>query len=1039
MTPSDEADSHDKTITKFLNVGVDYSDLLGQKVKVMFTKQNNVLGVYATNDNTVITANQKDVTADGAKVKVNGTSYSLDKDLVVSVDGAEQTKAYTSSDFDKPTSPDVLTLIDSDQDNKIDYIYVETVTVAKVTYATDAQIIAAGTTYRAVDNTIADGIAKDDWVIITNNLYNDNKDIVKAEMATGHVDATKAGTPNQYRIDGTWYNKGLEADNADISNSVREGVDAQYVAVNGILFYATRVTGTDGLQDVLFVTSTTASGTKAEVMYPNGATGEIRVSDKSDKVSPKNFYEYSKSGDVYKLTNINLNEDAYGDYSAIVNTSVDPDVMSKDIVNNGTNITGYEYGDMTSNYAIDDSADVIVYGTQEQRAKHITGKQLKALNFSAKHLNGTTAFGGFYSEIKGGDKATVIAVEYTGNDLNGDFSNLTSYANYGFITGVVGKVNGVIQFYMWNGTENVLVNSDSNEADLVAGAIVGYDGTTTDADGKITLVGASAISSATAGYIGWTDGKDFALYNESGVAATYDSVGDFTTVLYVNTMEESKVAMEDGTECYVGMTESKVEKSADVDNKVTNALWVNDDLLIVDTAARALNGNGVGTHDVNIDTNNMKGLKSFQFVNTYTRETYDNDFKAYNSVYTIGYDALTDGTLTIEWADSSKDTYSFTAGQNTTSNPQIKIVVDQDITNVSTSSSSSTGSTLTSPSLREVLTALNTGNATVTGTVPTGIVVPSGKVLTLKDADIPDSSVAITGDGYVKLDGMTVLAGNLTVNNLDATASMPSTTGAGTLSATNVKAGDVTADNLTTLLGYATTSVTAEDVTGTVNIAVAKSLTVDSVTGDLNVSSLATTVVVNNAVSGNATVNATSGDVTLGSVGGKLTVTDATAATVTGSVNEIDVAATKSATVGSVTNWTTAVVAGTLNVTGDITTTITLPTTLAGAVNFKGAVNANVTVNGASASAIVTFSGAIADLDKIIPTTSSNAIVKFTGTVTDTTGNGTVLYLAKASTTGSETSGTEINFSKITSVSAGFKASTGGANVWIAQDTNADT
>ena len=717
MSASDEADSDNKDITKFQNVGVDYSALLGQKVKVMFTKSNDVLGVYATKDNTVVVANQKDVTADGAKVKVGDTSYSLAKNLVVSIDGEEQTKAYTSSDFEKPTSPDVLTLIDSDQDNKIDYIYIQDVTVAKVTYATESQIIAGGKTYRAVDNTIAEGIAKDDWVVITANLYKDHKNIVEAEKATGKVTATKSGDPAQYKIDNQWYNKSDDK-NADISNSVREGVDAEYVAVNGVLFYAERVTGTSGLQDILFVTSKTASSTKAEVMYPNGATDEIRVSDKSDTVTPGNFYEYSKSGNVYKLTNVNLAEDAYGDYSAIVDTTGTAMSKTGAVDVTGSAITGYKGGKTTTTtYAIDDNADVIVYGSNANvmRAKHITGKQLKALNATAKKLDTSVAFGGFYSEIKGSDKASVIAVKYTGDDLNGDFSSLTSYANYGFITGEVGKVNGVIQFYMWNGKENVLVNSDSNESGLVAGAVVGYDGTTTDADGKITLVGASAVD-ATPGYIKWTDGKDFTLAKEDKTTVSYDSTGDFTTVLYVNTKEDAKVIIE-GTECYAGVTDGKVAESADKDNAVTNALWVNDDLLIVDTAARALNGDGVGTHAVNIDKDNMKGLKSFQFVNKYTGETYDNDFKAYNAVYEIGYDALTDGTLTIEWKDSHGVTttteYPFKAGQNTTSDPQIEITIDREITKVYTTAKSETPNpSNTTVAIKSAVPALTYGGTT---------------------------------------------------------------------------------------------------------------------------------------------------------------------------------------------------------------------------------------------------------------------------------------------------------------------------------------
>ena len=88
---------------------------------------------------------------------------------------------------------------------KIDTVYFTTVTVAKVTYASASQIVAGGTTYKHADENIADGIAKNDWVIITENAYNNNKDIAKAEMTKATIQGYKDETTyHQYRVDGTW-------------------------------------------------------------------------------------------------------------------------------------------------------------------------------------------------------------------------------------------------------------------------------------------------------------------------------------------------------------------------------------------------------------------------------------------------------------------------------------------------------------------------------------------------------------------------------------------------------------------------------------------------------------------------------------------------------------------------------------------------------------------------------------------------------------------------------------------------------------------
>ena len=123
-----------KYADKFTKVSEDYTSLLGQKVKVLFKdgKTNSVLGVYPTSDNTAYTVNQADVDTDASKIKVNNTKLSLDSNgATVYVDGVETGKWTKAADFKDEKSADVLTLIDSDDDNDIDTVYVKTYTVAR--------------------------------------------------------------------------------------------------------------------------------------------------------------------------------------------------------------------------------------------------------------------------------------------------------------------------------------------------------------------------------------------------------------------------------------------------------------------------------------------------------------------------------------------------------------------------------------------------------------------------------------------------------------------------------------------------------------------------------------------------------------------------------------------------------------------------------------------------------------------------------------------------------------------------------------------
>ena len=77
--------------------------LLGNKVKVLFRdgKANDVIGVYATEDNNSYTVNMKDVDQDDEKVKFDGKSYSFDDSKLevqtLDVDGTVKTcLLYTS-------------------------------------------------------------------------------------------------------------------------------------------------------------------------------------------------------------------------------------------------------------------------------------------------------------------------------------------------------------------------------------------------------------------------------------------------------------------------------------------------------------------------------------------------------------------------------------------------------------------------------------------------------------------------------------------------------------------------------------------------------------------------------------------------------------------------------------------------------------------------------------------------------------------------------------------------------------------------------
>src|SRR5699024_406267 len=159
---------------------------------------------------------------ENAKIKINGTLYALESDGVSVVkDGKEEAENWHAVDFKNDVSPWVITLIDTDDNNKIDFAVIKTVPAAQVAFDSATQIIADGKTYKFADENIAENVAVDDYVTITNNLFNENKDIAVVAKSTGKVEATKGTTApyTDYQIDGTWYK--TAADNDDINAAVK--------------------------------------------------------------------------------------------------------------------------------------------------------------------------------------------------------------------------------------------------------------------------------------------------------------------------------------------------------------------------------------------------------------------------------------------------------------------------------------------------------------------------------------------------------------------------------------------------------------------------------------------------------------------------------------------------------------------------------------------------------------------------------------------------------------------------------------------------
>ena len=506
MNDTDKLASDDPYVRSFSKLDKDYSGLMGQKVKVIYNRNHSdqVLGVFSTSDNTVYSVIANETSKDDNKVKFGGKSYSVDGDLKTFINGKEDLTTSLKELDNNTLNPNAYTFVDSDANGRLDTLVVKTYDVAQVTYVASDKIIAGGQTYKYADENIADGIKKDDWVVITHNLYKDNLDIVKAEMQTGTLNGTrldrdvtpyfdgaeglgKADTYNEYQIGDTWFNGGEKLVQSKASENdlhvVRPGEKVEYIAVNGVMFYVKKASGdaVGRVADVAMVIERDDTSVRDEVKiaFFDGTTKTVTVNDKSkvpfdgeDKLTVGTVYEYDVTNGEYRFETLKdgVAEEKYENY----------------------------YGDLTwrgkdkalaaktfDNLVIDDNAQVLLY--KDNKVKAISGKQFKAGDVFSRVVENKAVYG-FSGDMNGLDRIGALAVEV--NNLE---NIVKTWSNYGYIvTQPIKTGNNKIEYTIWTKDGNITVQEDKNSiTERDKGTVIGFDTltelpSTPSGDNKVT-------------------------------------------------------------------------------------------------------------------------------------------------------------------------------------------------------------------------------------------------------------------------------------------------------------------------------------------------------------------------------------------------------------------------------------------------------------------------------------------------------------------------------------------------------------------------
>ena len=539
----------------FTKVSEDYTSLLGQKVKVMFKdeKTNDVLGVYPISDNTVYTTLMNGVEKDGAKIKFGGKSYSIDGTKIattfISVDGAQAEKAQSLDYFDKGAalnedesngnlSTDEVTFVDANGNGKIDTAIVFEKLVGEVTYVSSDKITAGSKTYKFEDENIDKDIAQDDWAVVSANLYEDCKDVVKADIISTTLDGSRDkndkinGDYKQYKLDGTWYN--ISDENAsDVSN----GDSVKAYVVNGVIVKIKSDDGKGGYPTnvAVVVSNGTINGDQVRIRYFDGTSKLVTISDNT-----KVTLNSSSAGKAYKVSGSDtsmkfeaIDTIKYNGYLYVGTGTADP---SNDKVTVST-----------TDYTVDDSAAVILYDGNG-RSKMLTGKQYNALDTS--DLTGASKeVGAVFTKDKNGlNRAMMITVKTTDMTISGE-----SFDNYAYVVTNNGQnKDGNASYTIWT-TDNEYV--DVIEENATARA-------------KGTLIGYSAINS------------DNVISDVSEVA----KIADVDTANQTAVSSVTGVATFQASTVYYGGNQSTDTKFISVDNRKFN-VTADTAVLFVDSAA----------------------------------------------------------------------------------------------------------------------------------------------------------------------------------------------------------------------------------------------------------------------------------------------------------------------------------------------------------------------------------------------------------------------------------------------------------------------
>ena len=437
---------------QYTKVEGDYSNLIGQKVEVLYKDSENVYGVYASTDSSLIvesTAGKVEAVKNG-EVKIDGTTYKVDSNVTT-------TALYTGKLIDGlnvgGNKAAAVKAYDNDDNGKIDTVVYVPFTAAKVTYVGEKSFNTdVNTNVKFEDVNAYDDMAKNDYVIKSDaaNTVDDTDTYVLAETVKGKIEATKS---DSVRIDGTWYNYVTTTPDKDLAldSTVKAAV------LNGYIVKSEVVTSSHELQDYAVVVKTDSdiNGPQAKLLFADGTTKVVTTDKKYTDTMGLVTYEVKKG--EYVLTEAKTN-------------SGDADKAGFDLIVTGKYVNSSGKGKIGGERIADDA--VIFVKDSAGKFSTMAGSDFAKYSTTSVVDKNITA----YANKDNSTGYNSIVLAYV--ELNAKVNSITS--NYGYVTSAVSTTKNkdgetVSSFTFWDGaTEHKDIMTDE-KVSLSKGDIFTYE------------------------------------------------------------------------------------------------------------------------------------------------------------------------------------------------------------------------------------------------------------------------------------------------------------------------------------------------------------------------------------------------------------------------------------------------------------------------------------------------------------------------------------------------------------------------------------